>query len=277
MQYHVAKNGEKSGPFEKEEVYRRLVSGELSGSDLGWCEGMAEWEPLSKLIPPQTPPIPSSANKAVFASSAIRVAGPLPNTKTSGMAVASMICGILGLLLWLPCIPAVILGHLGLSAIKKSAGALKGGGMAVTGLVTGYLMIAAIPIIAILASLAVPVFSSIQQKATRVKAMSQGKQLVIAMKQYATEHEGKLPPSLETLVEEQYVDQSLLTLHPLAQGTHDYDQGQGWEYRGAGLKDSAEADTIVLISRKADRRGERIVARLDGTVEVERGDKIPSR
>jgi hypothetical protein len=45
MQYHVAKNGEKSGPFEKEEVYRRLVSGELSGSDLGWCEGMAEWEP----------------------------------------------------------------------------------------------------------------------------------------------------------------------------------------------------------------------------------------
>lgn len=271
MQYHVAKNGEKSGPFEKEEVYRRLVSGKLAGTDLGWCEGMAEWEPLSKLIPPQTPPIPSSANQTVFASSAVRVAGPLPDAKTSGLAFSSMICGILGLLLWLPCIPAVILGHMGLSAIKKSAGALKGGGMAVTGLVTGYLMIAAIPIIAILASLAVPAFNSIQKQALQMKSVVNAKQLVIGMKQYAISHEGSLPPTLEALYEERIIDDRRLLEEPATQGKTTGEQA--WEYRGAGLKDSGDRNTIVLISRKADRRGERIVARLDGTAEVVRGDR----
>lgn len=271
MQYHVAKNGEKSGPFEKAEVYRRLVSGELAGTDLGWCEGMAEWEPLSKLIPPQTPPIPSSANQAVFASSAVRVAGPLPDAKTSGLAVASMICGISSLLLLLPAIPAVILGHMGLSAIKKSAGALKGGGMAVTGLVTGYLMIAAIPIIAILASLAVPAFNSIQKQALQMKSVVNAKQLVLGMRQYAADHEGNFPPSLETLYEEKILDDRRLLEEPATQGKTTGEQA--WEYRGAGLKDSGEGTAIVLISRKADRRGERIVARLDGTAEVVRGDR----
>jgi len=275
MQYHVAKNGEKYGPFEKEEVYRRLVSGELNGDDLGWCEGMAEWEPLSKLIPPQTPPIPSSANQAVFAASAARVAGPLPDAKTSGMAVASMICGILGLLLWLPCIPAIILGHLGLSAIKKSAGALKGSGMAVTGLVTGYIMIAAIPLIAILASLAVPAYQSVQKQALQMKSMVNAKQLVIGMRQYAAEHGGNFPSSLETLYEEKILEDRRLLEEPTTQGKTTREQA--WEYRGAGLKDNGDSTTIVLISRKADRRGERIVARLDGSAEVVRVDNLQSR
>lgn len=271
MQYHVAKNGEKSGPFDKEEVYRRLVSGEFSGNDLGWCEGMAEWEPLSKLIPPQTPPLPSSANQSVFGPSAARSSAPLPDAKTSGMAVASMICGILGLLLWLPCIPAIVLGHLGLSAIKKSAGALKGGGMAVTGLVTGYIMIAALPIIAILASLAVPAFNSIQKQALQIKSVNNARQLVLGMKMYASDHEGNFPPSLETLYEEKILEDRRLLEEP---ATHGKTTGeQAWEYRGAGLKDSADASTVVLISRKADRRGERVVAHLDGSAEVVRGER----
>ena len=112
MQYHVAKNGEKSGPFDKEEVYRRLVAGELSGSDLGWHEGMAEWEPLSKLIPPPTPQVQS-----VFAAPG---GGVLPTPVstpqgTSGLAIASLVCGILAFLtLGLTGLPAVITGHLAL-------------------------------------------------------------------------------------------------------------------------------------------------------------------
>ncbi|WP_395717469.1 DUF4190 domain-containing protein [Prosthecobacter sp.] len=268
MEYYVGKNGEKSGPFEKEEVYRRLVSGELSGSDLGWCEGMAEWQPLSRLIPP---PVPATG-QAVFGPSVPRGVMPVPDAKTSGMAVASMICGILGLLLWLPCIPAIILGHLGLSAIKKSAGALKGSGMAVTGLVTGYIMIAAIPIIAILASLAVPAFNSIQKQALQIKSVNNAKQLVLGMKEYASDHEGSLPPTLEALYEEKILDyRGLLEEHSTQGGSTGE---QAWEYRGAGMKDTADGKTIVLISRKADRRGERIVGRLDGSAEVVRGDKL---
>jgi hypothetical protein len=59
----------------------------------------------------------------------------------SGLAVASLVLGIVGLLvgwcaLGLPCIAAVILGHAGLSDTKS--GAKSGRGMAVAGLVMGY-------------------------------------------------------------------------------------------------------------------------------------------
>ncbi|MFD0893466.1 DUF4190 domain-containing protein [Luteolibacter ambystomatis] len=57
--------------------------------------------------------------------------------RTSGLAIASLVTGLLGLGL-----VAVICGHIALSQIKKSAGALTGKGMAVTGLVVGYVTIA---------------------------------------------------------------------------------------------------------------------------------------
>lgn len=265
MQFHVAQNGDKTGPFDRDEVYRRLVVGEFKPTDLGWCEGMAEWEPLSKLIPPQTPPIPT-ASAPVFGPSAARTSVTLPNAKTSGMAVGSMICGILGLLLWLPCIPAIILGHLGLSAIKKSAGALKGSGMAITGLVTGYIMIAAIPIIAILASLAVPAFNQVQMQGSQMKAVNNAKQIVLGMKQYAADHDGKYPSTLDVLFEEQILmDRKLLEFPPQLNVP-----GQGWEYLGAGHADSDAGNLIILTSRKADRTKKKIVAHNDGSVSVER-------
>ncbi len=59
-------------------------------------------------------------------------------TRTSGLAIASMVLGIVWLL-WLGSILAVIFGHVALSQIKRSAGALTGRGMAIAGLILGYL------------------------------------------------------------------------------------------------------------------------------------------
>jgi type II secretory pathway pseudopilin PulG len=269
MQYHVAKNGEKSGPFEKEEVYRRLVAGEFAGTDLGWHEGMGEWEPLAKLLPPQTTAIPAGA--PVFRPTVTRPNMVPQQTQTSGMAIASMICGILGLLLWLPCIPAIILGHLGLSAIKKSAGALGGKGMAVAGLVMGYLMIALIPIIAILAAIAIPAFTQAQTRANEMKAVNNARQIVIGMKQYAVDHEGKYPATLDVLFEEQILmDRKLLEFPPQIDVP-----GQGWEYLGAGHTDSDPGNLIILTSRKADRTKKKIIARNDGSAQVVRESEVP--
>jgi type II secretory pathway pseudopilin PulG len=51
---------------------------------------------------------------------------------------------------------AIIFGHLSLSDIKKSAGRLQGRGLAITGLVLGYAGIAFIPVILIIAAIAIP-------------------------------------------------------------------------------------------------------------------------
>jgi len=58
--------------------------------------------------------------------------------KSSGLALASLICGVL--FLFVPAaIAAVVLGHIALVTIKRSAGRLAGQGMAIAGLVMGYL------------------------------------------------------------------------------------------------------------------------------------------
>lgn len=63
---------------------------------------------------------------------------------TSGMAVASMVFGIIGLLggwcvFGLPCLIAVLLGHAGMADTK--GGQKQGRGMAVAGLVMGYIVV----------------------------------------------------------------------------------------------------------------------------------------
>ncbi len=65
-----------------------------------------------------------------------------PTTSANcGLAIASLILGILSLVCCglLSGIPAVICGHMAVAQIKKSGGALGGNGLAVAGLVMGYI------------------------------------------------------------------------------------------------------------------------------------------
>jgi hypothetical protein len=68
---------------------------------------------------------------------------PIP--KPSGFAVASLVLGILGLFLsWItfgiPSMLAVVFGHVGISRVRRGVG--DGRGMAISGMVLGYLVIA---------------------------------------------------------------------------------------------------------------------------------------
>jgi hypothetical protein len=69
-----------------------------------------------------------------------------PSPGTNGLAIASMVLGILWLY-WLGSILAVIFGHIALSQIKRTN---QGGkGMAVAGLVLGYIGIAVLAVVII--------------------------------------------------------------------------------------------------------------------------------
>lgn len=259
MPYLISQNGEQLGPLDREEVLRRLVAGELKGSDLGWQEGMAEWEPLSKLIPP---PVPASTPPPVFASNAPAL--PQAPSGTSGLAIGSLVCGLLSFFtLGLTGIAAVIMGHLSLSRIKSSAGALSGKGMAIAGLIMGYFGFVLVGI-AILAALAVPAYNSVQLQANQMKVVSNARQIVLATKMYASDHNGQLPPDLETLFTEGLLDDRRLLDFPRL--THSEDQG--WDYRGAGLTDQAPGDTVILITKKPVGHQKFILARSNGSAEV---------
>ena len=82
------------------------------------------------MLPPDHPAHPAPA------------ARPAPTT--NGFAVASLVLGILGwtLLPFLGSVGAVIFGHMARSQIRRAAGVQDGDGLAVAGLVLGWLSLA---------------------------------------------------------------------------------------------------------------------------------------
>ena len=51
MEIWIGRDGERHGPYKEEDVRQWLQSGKMSGADLGWYEGLADWQPLSVLLP----------------------------------------------------------------------------------------------------------------------------------------------------------------------------------------------------------------------------------
>jgi hypothetical protein len=80
--------------------------------------------------------------------------GPLGPPVTSGKAIASLILGLFFIVLPAS-ILAVVFGHWSRAEIRASAGRLKGAGMAMAGLILGYLGVSMIPIL-IIAAIAIP-------------------------------------------------------------------------------------------------------------------------
>jgi type II secretory pathway pseudopilin PulG len=117
------------------------------------------------------------------------VAGSVPPPpQTSGLAIASLICSLIPFFLITP-IVAVILGHISLSQIKHSAGSLKGSGLAIAGLVLGYLSF--VPIILIIAAIAIPNLLRARVAANESSAVASVRTLYTAETSYASAHQEK--------------------------------------------------------------------------------------
>jgi hypothetical protein len=81
--------------------------------------------------------------------------------ETSGKAIVSLICGVFFLILPVA-MAAIVFGHLSRSEIRKSAGRLKGNGLAIAGLVLGYVGVA---LIAVIVAISIPNLMRIRKDA----------------------------------------------------------------------------------------------------------------
>ncbi|MEN8846513.1 MAG: DUF4190 domain-containing protein [Akkermansiaceae bacterium] len=96
--------------------------------------------------------------------------------KASGLAVASLVCGIAGFIFTIfTGIPAIIMGHMALSRIKASGGTIGGGGIALAGTILGYVTSILILVIAVLAGLATPAILKAKKNADKAQLISQVK------------------------------------------------------------------------------------------------------
>jgi len=190
MQIYIHHNGQQAGPFALEDVRAQLAAGTIQPTDMAWYQGAPEWRPIHaipEIVSDTPPPVPGY----------VPPAAGMP--QTSGLAITSMVLGILSFLtVGLTAIPAVICGHISRASIKKSAGALAGDGFALAGLILGYLGFAVIGG-AVLAGIAVPVMMNQRTAAERALAISNAKQIGLAL--FAFEQEYNMFPCDETAKE----------------------------------------------------------------------------
>lgn len=133
--------------------------------------------------PPQTP----TANPQA----------PVAKPSTSGLAIASLICGLLGLCASIITgIPAIIMGHIGMSKIKKSNGTIGGYGLALTGTILGYVSLLLIPI---LAGLLTPVVLKAKKSADHALIIAEMQMIGIELDEFAAS-DNRYPNAEEFLI-----------------------------------------------------------------------------
>jgi hypothetical protein len=112
----------------------------------------------------------------------------LPRPRTLPGAIWSLVLGILSLTCFsiLTGIPAVICGHIAHAKIKRSCGSLTGDGLALAGLITGYLSILFLVVfVPLLAAIAIPNFVRAREMAQRNVCVYNLEQIDAATKSWA--------------------------------------------------------------------------------------------
>jgi hypothetical protein len=184
------------------------------------------------------------------------------------MAITSLVLGILSLTCFsvLAGIPALVLGIVAMNRVRGSSGALRGKGLAISGLVTGGLSILFLPLTA---AIVLPAVAAARAKAQEAACMLNVRQCVILCQQFASEHDGRLPEKWEDLGV--LLPDGEARTHLLTCPSHKNAAGTSYELLGGGrnLSDlTAPSETILVREIDASHRGRRVVGYADTRVVV---------
>lgn len=114
-----------------------------------------------------------------------------PNAKTSGLAITSLVLGLLSFCTFLLTAPlAVILGIISLIMISRSKGQLKGTGMAIAGIAVP---VVALPFVAILMGVLMPAIAKVRCVAQQQICANNLKQLGVVLQVYADDNDRQYP------------------------------------------------------------------------------------
>ena len=116
-------------------------------------------------------------------------------TKTSGMAIASLVCGILALCIAVPGLLGVIFGILAIRQINRSGGAIGGKGLAIGGLVTSAIGVLIVGVL-VLGSMLLPALARAKAKAGRIKCVNNLSSIGRGTLGFSEDNSGRTPWNL---------------------------------------------------------------------------------
>ena len=168
---------------------------------------------------------------------------PAPDAKTSGLAITSLVLAILSpFTCLLTAIPAIILGIVALVKIEKSAGRLKGKGLAISGIAVPGV---ALPVVAMLMGILMPALARVRQIAFRMVCAENMSALGKTMLIYAGDCDEKHPtPSkwCDLLIEYAELNHKIFRCKGAPEGPCNYAMNKNIEKLGI----SSPPDMVLL-------------------------------
>ena len=187
----LGSDGKEYGPVTAEVVRQWIFEGRADGRTQVRPETGVEWKQLFDL------PEFASFLKPPAAVQHPGAPPPLPKSsagggKTSGLAIASLVLGILGFC-GITAIIGLVLGVVAQVKIKRSNGRLEGSGLAIAGIcISAFMLLVSIPLTA---AILLPAMHKAKQKSSISQCQNRVRSIALAIQLYADEHDGKYPPA----------------------------------------------------------------------------------
>ncbi len=170
------------GPVTADQLREWIQTGRADAQTRVQVEGRTGWQTLAEL--------PDFAN-ALAAHSPAPPLPPAAAPKTSRMAMASLVLGVLGVVsCGVTSLVGLVLGIVALVKINKSQGRLSGNGLAIAGIVVSGLFVLLLPLFA---GLLLPALAKAKARAQTIQCVNNVKQLTLAAIIYANDNDGRLP------------------------------------------------------------------------------------
>ena len=262
-------DGKEYGPVSAEGLKQWLSERRLTPQTMVQQVGSTEWLPVSSVPelaslfgtpapPPSTagvPPLPPGTGPAPGPTPAVPpysppggapVYGAPVQGKTSGLAIASLVLGILGAC-GITALLGIIFGIISLRQIRQSKGQLKGEGLAIAGLCVSVFMLFPGG-----AAMLLPALAKAKDRAQQIQCMNNMKQVGLSLRMWANDNGDKFPPDLMSISNE--VSSPKILVCP-AEKLRDrkeintWDEfsliGSSYDYYGAGKKTTNPQEVIL--------------------------------
>ena len=184
----IGGDGKEYGPVSDADVRQWIAAGRINEQSQAKAEGDAAFRPLA-----QFPEFADAFTPRAQGVSTPPLAAAPPPVKTSGLAITSLVLGVLGVFTCgVTALVGLILGIVAMAKVKNSGGKLGGNGIALAGVIVSAIFLFMIPIFA---AMLLPALAAAKQKAQQINCLNNEKQLSLAVKIYSSDNTNQYPPA----------------------------------------------------------------------------------
>ena len=244
-------DGKEYGPVSADVIRQWYAQRRVIASTSLRAEGDSGWKPLSEY--PEFQDL-LSGNLGAPASPGQPAPTPGPGTgagQQSGLAIASLVLGILSVtcLFVLAGLPAVITGPIAFGRARKSPAKFGGGGLALAGLIMGYVSFI---MTLVFMGLLLPALAQAKSRATRIACTSNLKQIGLGARIYSSDHKEIFPPDFLSMSNELNTPMILVcpadTKHTRVMSWAEFDPRKNvtYEYLKPGIDETKAVNQIIF-------------------------------